>query len=163
MQTGPEQARREPARPESTQLGPDPVVVPLAVLAFLASAGFAASLPLQERLSQTIEPAVRGQAFGLYSTGLMVGQAIGAVTGGLLATRLGATPAMDTLAVLSLCVTATLTPALRRSGQAGQAGAAAGTGDQVDHAQHQQAHPGVGGQGDQRAAHRRVREVEDPA
>jgi predicted MFS family arabinose efflux permease len=85
------------------------------VLGFVASAGYSASLPLQERLVGAASPETRGQAFGLYSTGLMVGQAIGAAIGGLLASRLGAPPAMGTLAVVSLCVTAALTPGLRRS------------------------------------------------
>ncbi|MEV4347764.1 MFS transporter [Actinoplanes sp. NPDC049596] len=85
------------------------------VLAFVASAGYAASLPLQERLVGAAGPDMRGQAFGLYSTGLMAGQAIGAAIGGVLATRLGATHAMGVLAVASLAVTVALTPGLRRS------------------------------------------------
>ncbi|GIE78914.1 hypothetical protein Aph02nite_48640 [Actinoplanes philippinensis] len=87
-------------------------------LAFVAAAGFAASLPLTERLATTIGPDIRGQAFGLYSTGLMLGQAIGAVIGGALATGLGAARAMGVLAVVSLAVTLALNPGLRRSGPA---------------------------------------------
>jgi predicted MFS family arabinose efflux permease len=88
------------------------------VLGFVASAGYAASLPLQERLVGAAGPDIRGQAFGLYSTGLMVGQAVGATIGGLLAARLGASSAMGALAVASLGVTVALTPALRRSAPA---------------------------------------------
>ncbi len=40
------------------------------VLGFVASAGYSASLPLQERLVGATGPEMRGQAFGLYSTGL---------------------------------------------------------------------------------------------
>ena len=85
------------------------------VLGFVASAGYSASLPLQERLVGATEPETRGQAFGLYSTGLMVGQAIGATIGGALASKLGATYAIGTLAVASVCITAALRPGLRRS------------------------------------------------
>ncbi|MEV4282106.1 hypothetical protein [Actinoplanes xinjiangensis] len=45
----------------------------------------------------------------------MVGQAVGAVIGGILATALGAAYAMGTPAIMSLCVTATLRYGLRRS------------------------------------------------
>jgi hypothetical protein len=85
------------------------------ILGFIASAGYAASLPLQERLVNATTPETRGQAFGLASTGLMLGQAIGAAVGGFLATGLGATPAIGTLAVASLCTSVALTPGLRRS------------------------------------------------
>jgi MFS family permease len=96
---------------------PAPAVALL--LGFVAAAGYSASLPLQERLAANVGPEIRGQAFGLCSTGLMLGQAIGAVIGGVLATRLGAAHAMGTLAVVSLCVTVSLTPGLRRSARAG--------------------------------------------
>jgi hypothetical protein len=88
------------------------------VLGFVASAGYSASLPLQERLVGAINSETRGQAFGLYSTGLMVGQAIGAAIGGALASKIGATYAMGTLAVASVCIAAALIPGLRRSAPA---------------------------------------------
>jgi predicted MFS family arabinose efflux permease len=88
------------------------------VLGFVASAGYSASLPLQERLVGVAGPETRGQAFGLYSTGLMAGQAIGATIGGVLASRIGATHAVGTLAVASACITAALAPGLRRSAPA---------------------------------------------
>ena len=89
-------------------------------LGFLASAGFAASLPLQERLVQHTTAEVRGQVFGLNSTGLMVGQAVGAFLGGLVAQSLGpehedVARAMAVMAALSLVTTVALTPGLRRS------------------------------------------------
>ena len=89
-------------------------------LGFLASAGFAASLPLQERLVQHTGGEVRGQVFGLNSTGLMVGQAVGAFLGGLVAQSLGpghedVARAMAVMAALSLVTTIALTPGLRRS------------------------------------------------
>ena len=88
------------------------------VLGFVASAGYSASLPLQERLVAAGGPETRGHAFGLYSTGLMVGQAIGAAIGGALAVELGATYTIGTLAVASLCVTVALVPGLKRSAPA---------------------------------------------
>lgn len=89
-------------------------------LACVASAGFAASLPLQERLVTHTDPAARGQVFGLNSTGLMVGQAVGAVLGGTVAQLLGpdqadVAHAMAIMAAASLVVTVLLTPGLRRS------------------------------------------------
>jgi predicted MFS family arabinose efflux permease len=90
------------------------------VLGFVASAGFAASLPLQERLVRHTAGEARGQVFGLNSTGLMVGQAIGAVMGGFVAQALGpglegTGQAMAVMAALSLAATLALTPGLRRS------------------------------------------------
>ena len=95
--------------------------VPLACLvAFVASVGFAASLPLQERLVAHTHSDQRGQVLGLNSTGLLVMQGVGAVLGGSLAQLLGRGPTgvawtMATLATLSLAVTIAVTPGLRRS------------------------------------------------
>ena len=97
-----------------------PSVLVACLLSFVASIGFAASLPLQERLIAHTEASQRGQVLGLGSTGLMVMQGVGAIVGGALAELLGhgATGVawtMATLAVLSLAVTFTLTPGLQRS------------------------------------------------
>lgn len=46
-----------------------------ALLGGLAAIGYAAALPLQERLVASIDLATKGQAFGLLSTGTMVDQA----------------------------------------------------------------------------------------
>jgi predicted MFS family arabinose efflux permease len=91
-----------------------------AVLAFVASAGYSASLPLQERLVTHTDAEARGQVFGLQGTGLMVGQAVGALLGGAVATALGVGPdaaarAMGVMAVASVVVSLALTPGLRRS------------------------------------------------
>ncbi|MBC2905943.1 MFS transporter [Streptomyces cupreus] len=92
-----------------------------AVLVGLSAVGFAASLPLQERLVRNTREDVRGQAFGLSTTGLMAGQATGAVlAGGIAEVFPGDRPVgwtMATMAVLSLLVSGVLRQGLRRSGQ----------------------------------------------
>ena len=95
--------------------------VPVAcALSFVASVGFAASLPLQERLIAHTDADRRGQVMGLNSTGLMVMQGVGALLGGGVAEVLGHGVTgvgwtMAALATLSLLVTTWLTPGLRRS------------------------------------------------
>jgi len=89
-------------------------------LGFLASVGYAASLPLQERLLTHTAADVRGQVLGLYSTGMMAMQGIAAVLAGLLAQRLGdgaagAATAIGILGCASLTVTVWLIPGLRRT------------------------------------------------
>ncbi|MER7072856.1 hypothetical protein [Terrabacter sp. NPDC000476] len=91
-----------------------------AALAFVASVGYSASLPLQERLVTHTDAQARGQAFGLQGTGLMVGQALGALVGGTVASALGVGPvaaaqAMGVMAVASVVASLALTPGLRRS------------------------------------------------
>ncbi|CCH76698.1 Integral membrane protein [Nostocoides japonicum T1-X7] len=90
------------------------------LLGFLASVGYSASLPLQERIVRLTDPTHRGQAFGLAQTGMMVGQSIGAVGAGAVAQWVGRGTAgvgltMGVFAVLSLATTLSLTPGLRRS------------------------------------------------
>jgi hypothetical protein len=97
-----------------------PPLVPAAVLGFLASAGYAASLPLQERLISHTSPDIRGQVLGLNSTGLTTMQGIAAVLAGLLTQRLhgGPAAASTTIGILgcaSLAVTLALIPGLRRT------------------------------------------------
>jgi MFS family permease len=89
-----------------------PSLTVAAALGFVASIGYAASLPLQERLVARTDRAMRGQVLGLFSTGLTGMQGVGAVLGGALA----AGTTMGVLAVASLLVTAALTPGLARSG-----------------------------------------------
>jgi hypothetical protein len=89
-------------------------------LGFLASAGYAASLPLQERLLAHAGAGVRGQVLGLYSTAVSAMQGIAAVLAGLLAQRLGGGPASAATAIgvfgcASLAVTVALIPGLRRT------------------------------------------------
>lgn len=96
---------------------------PLAIevaLAFAASAGYAASLPLQERLVSNTEPGIRGQVLGLNGTGMLAMQGIGAVLAGALAQQLGGDHAGVATAIgltgcASLAVTVSLVPGLRRS------------------------------------------------
>lgn len=97
-----------------------PAVPAAAALAFVASVGYSASLPLQERLVDRTDAGARGQVFGLNGTGLMVGQALGALLGGLVAQLLGVGPqaaaqAMALMALASVAATVVLTPGLRRS------------------------------------------------
>lgn len=89
-------------------------------LGFFASAGYAASLPLQERLIAHTGSDVRGQVLGVYFTGMLAMQGIAAVIAGLLAQRLGGSPsgaatAIGLLGCASLAVTVTLIPGLRRT------------------------------------------------
>ncbi len=89
-------------------------------LGFLASVGYAAALPLQERLLAHTAAGVRGQVLGLYSNAMMAMQGVAAVLAGLLAQRLGAGPsgastAIGILGCASLAVTVALIPGLRRT------------------------------------------------
>jgi hypothetical protein len=89
-------------------------------LGFLASVGYAASLPLQERLLAHTSDDVRGQVLGLYSNALTAMQGVAALLAGLLAQRLGgghagATTAIGIMGCASLAVTVTLVPGLRRT------------------------------------------------
>jgi hypothetical protein len=95
------------------------------VLACCASCGYAANLPLQERLITHTARDVRGQVLGLNSTAMMAMQGIGAVLAGLLAQALqarglgggpaAAATAIGILGCASLTVTVALIPGLRRS------------------------------------------------
>lgn len=95
---------------------PMPAVIALVTVSAVA---YPASLPMQERLIWHTREDIRGQVFGLSGTGLMTGQAVGAVLAGGIAQLLdgprAAGWAMAAMAVLSLLVTAVLTPTLSRS------------------------------------------------
>jgi predicted MFS family arabinose efflux permease len=84
-------------------------------LAFGASAGYAAALPLQDRLIRHADDAVQGQAMGLAGSGSMICQAIGALLAGAVATWLSPGHAMGVMAVASIAVTVALVRGLRRS------------------------------------------------
>lgn len=91
-----------------------------AAMAGVASVGYAASLPLQERLVMRTSPDVRGQVLGLNSTGLLAFQGIGALLAGALAELVGTGPAaagtaIGVAAALSLTVSVALIPGLRRT------------------------------------------------
>jgi hypothetical protein len=96
---------------------PPAVAVPLG---FLAAAGYAASLPLQDRLLRHTDDAIQGQALGLHMNGMMSGQAIGALIAGVVGSVLSPATAMGTMAVASTAVTLLLVPGLRRSAPAAQ-------------------------------------------
>lgn len=86
----------------------EPGIAWAAVLAGVATAGLAYQLGLQRRFVDAVPEEVRGQAFGLLSTGLMTGQAVGAaligVVGELAGPRVGiaAAGAAGILAALAL-------------------------------------------------------------
>ena len=88
-----------------------------AALGFLASIGYAASLPLQERLVARTSPRIRGQVLGLYSAGVTAMQGVAAVLAGLLTERLAGGPAaaIGVLGCASLVITVALIPGLRRT------------------------------------------------
>ncbi|MFE6906270.1 MFS transporter [Streptomyces erythrochromogenes] len=92
-----------------------PPVPVLAVAVFLAGAGFAATLPLQERLLELTPEAIRGQVQGVESAGRMTWQGLGAAIAGGLAQYLGAGAAIALAAGASLAVTL-LTRPFRRAG-----------------------------------------------
>jgi len=86
-----------------------------AALGFLASAGYAASLPLQDRLIRRTDEAFQGQVLGLHMNGMMIWQAIGALTAGAVASFLPPAAAIGAMAAASTAVTLLLVPGLRRS------------------------------------------------
>jgi MFS family permease len=90
------------------------------VIGFVASIGYAASLPLQERLITHTSNDIRGQVLGLNATGLLGMQGVGAALAGSLTQVLGfrgaaVGTAMGILAIASLVVIFLLIPGLRRS------------------------------------------------
>ena len=60
------------------------------MLAAVASVGYCASLPLQERLVTRTAADIRGQVLGLHGLGMMSMQGVGALLAGGVATLLGA-------------------------------------------------------------------------
>ncbi|GCB48493.1 MFS transporter [Streptomyces sp. NL15-2K] len=96
-----------------------PPVPVAAALVALSAFGCAALLPLQERLVGRTHEDTRGQAFGLFSTGLMVAQGLGAALAGGIAQLLPGADAvgwaMASMAVMSLLVTALLLKGVQRS------------------------------------------------
>ncbi|KAB8188961.1 MFS transporter [Nonomuraea phyllanthi] len=97
----------------------DPPLPVAAAAITLASAGYAASLLLQERLVALTPADVRGQALGLHSSGMMTMQGIGAALGGALAQATSPAWSMTAMAAASVLVTVSLAPGLRpRAGEA---------------------------------------------
>jgi MFS family permease len=95
--------------------------LPLAcALSLVASVGYCASLPLQERLVTRTAPDVRGHVLGLNGLGMMSMQGLGALIAGAIATLFGADAgaaalSIGLMAVASVAVTLALVPGLRRS------------------------------------------------
>jgi MFS family permease len=76
---------------------------PLAIVALgLCGLGFAYQLGIQQAFLDSVPERLRGQAFGLYTTGAMGGQGLGPVAAGLLASALGPGPAMATAGAATL-------------------------------------------------------------
>ncbi|MFG1775657.1 MFS transporter [Micromonospora sp. NPDC049048] len=93
--------------------------LPLAMLvAVVASVGFAAGLPLQERLIAHSPAEIRGQVLGLHHNGMLATQALCAVLAGTVADLVPASWAVALLAAASLVATLVLTAGLRRTAPA---------------------------------------------
>ncbi|MEU4777897.1 hypothetical protein [Micromonospora sp. NPDC023633] len=88
------------------------------VVAIVASAGFAAGLPLQERLIVHSPAEIRGQVLGLHHNGMLTTQALCAVLAGTVADLVPASWAVALLAAASLAATLVLTAGLRRTAPA---------------------------------------------
>ncbi|MFF7726829.1 hypothetical protein [Streptomyces sp. NPDC008001] len=91
---------------------PIPVV---AVSVFLASAGFAATLPLQEQLLALTPGPARGQVQGVESAGRMAWQGMGAALAGGAAQYLTPATTVTALAAASLTITLLSRPAVSRA------------------------------------------------
>jgi len=92
------------------------------LLAAVASVGYCASLPLQERLVTRTAGDIRGHVLGLHGLGMMSMQGIGALLAGAVATLLGSDAraaglAIGAMSAASVLVTVSLAPGLRRSRQ----------------------------------------------
>jgi MFS family permease len=94
-------------------LQPDVRVSTLLVL--VATVGYAASLAQQEMLVALTPRELSGQVLGVESSVRMTCQGLGALTAGALADVVDVGLAMTLLAVLSLAVSAALSPGLRRA------------------------------------------------
>jgi MFS family permease len=97
-----------------------PGLVVACLLAALASVGYCASLPLQERLVGRTAPDIRGHVLGLHGLGMMSMQGVGALLAGGVATLLGsdseaAGMAIGVMSAGSVLVTLSLVRGLQRS------------------------------------------------
>ncbi|MQY10424.1 hypothetical protein SRB5_05320 [Streptomyces sp. RB5] len=91
----------------------DPALPLGALAAFTASAGFAASLLLQEQLMRLTPTELSGQAMGLQTAGMLTMQGVGAALAGTVAQLLSPAAAITVMAVASAAVTLALAPGLR--------------------------------------------------
>ncbi|MEV4254279.1 MFS transporter, partial [Spirillospora sp. NPDC049652] len=91
----------------------DPAL-PLAVAAItLASVGFCSTLLLQERLMALTPDELHGQALGLFSSGMLAMQGVGATIAGTVAQFTGPAAGMAVMAAASVAVTLAIAPGLR--------------------------------------------------
>ncbi|MGV9249958.1 hypothetical protein [Streptomyces sp. NPDC003697] len=104
-------------------LHPPSAVVTCAV--FVAGAGFAATLPLQEQLLALTPGPVRGQVQGVESAGRMTWQGIGAAIAGGLAQSVTPAAAVTALAAVSVAVTVVSRPFVVRAAAMGDGRAGA--------------------------------------
>ncbi|WP_405776576.1 MFS transporter [Streptomyces sp. NBC_00859] len=79
----------------------------------LASAGYASSLVLLERLVELTPDAVQGQSLGLHTSGMLTFQGVGAALAGAVAQHTSAATAIPVMAAGSLAVSLALVPGLR--------------------------------------------------
>ncbi|MFF9489236.1 MFS transporter [Streptomyces sp. NPDC014676] len=91
-----------------------PVLVGTAAV-FIASVGFAATLPLQEQLLELTPDPVRGQVQGVESAGRMTWQSIGAAIAGGIAQHSTAGTAITSVAAVSIAVTVFSRPSVLRA------------------------------------------------
>lgn len=92
-----------------------PPTLLLCQLLLVSGAGFAATLPLQERLLDLTPDALRGQVQGVESAGRMAWQGVGAVIGGGVALLVGPAHSIGLLALASLTITVATRDAVDRS------------------------------------------------
>ncbi|MER5185213.1 hypothetical protein ABT009_44240 [Streptomyces sp. NPDC002896] len=85
------------------------------VAVFVASAGFAATLPLQEQLLELTPDPVRGQVQGVESAGRMTWQGIGAAIAGGVAQQVAPGVAVTALAIVSVVITVVSRPFVVRA------------------------------------------------
>ncbi|WP_433508647.1 MFS transporter [Nonomuraea sp. CA-143628] len=89
--------------------------LPVAVAAIvLASAGYSASLLLQERLMALTPEELSGHALGLHSSGMVTMQGVAAALAGAVAQLTSPATAITVMAAASVAVTLTLAPGLRQ-------------------------------------------------
>ena len=97
--------------------------LPVAVAAVvLASAGYSASLLLQQRLMALTPDELSGHALGLHSSGMLAMQGVGAAVAGAVAQQTSPGTAMAVMAMISVAVTLTLAPGLRSDREPSQPG-----------------------------------------
>lgn len=93
-----------------------PPMLVLTAAVFAASAGFAATLPLQEQLLALTPDPVRGQVQGVESAGRMTWQGIGAAVAGGIAQYLTPGTAITAIAAASVVITVISRPFVVRAG-----------------------------------------------